>query len=120
MSNIKYATTYNWCAPFELWAVLNNEFKFTLDPFKSFDVTDEEMLLSKAWDEKEVVFCCPPYGKSISLWVGKCYQHGKNGGLAVMLLPARTDTAWFHNFIYNQENVEIRFLRGRLKFGNAQ
>lgn len=56
MSNIKYATTYNWCAPFELWAVLNNEFKFTLDPFKSFDVTDEEMLLSKAWDEKEVVF----------------------------------------------------------------
>lgn len=37
-----------------------------------------------------------------------------------MLIPARTDTRWFHEFIYNKENVEIRFLKGRLKFGNAK
>ena len=63
------------------------------------------------------VFCNPPYGRTISDWVEKAYEESRNS-LVVMLLPARTDTRWFHEFILNK--AEIRFIRGRLKFGNAK
>ena len=51
------------------------------------------------------------------LWVEKCYEHYMRGGVAVMLIPARTDTKAFHKFIYNE--AEIRFIKGRLKFGKS-
>ena len=54
----------------------------------------------------------PPYGREIKDWVKKASEHGK----VVALLPARTDTRYFHDHIYNKENVEIRFIKGRLKF----
>ena len=60
----------------------------------------------------------PPYGSAIKLWVKKCYEEAKKGALVVMLIPARTDTSYFHDYIYNK--AEIRFLRGRLKFGEAK
>lgn len=63
------------------------------------------------------MFCNPPYGRTISDWVEKAYEESRNS-LVVMLLPARTDTRWFHDFILNK--AEIRFIRGRLKFGNAK
>ena len=51
----------------------------------------------------------------------KCYLHGREGnGIAVMLVPARTDTGWFHEYIYNKKDVEVRFLKGRLKFGGSK
>ena len=62
-----------------------------------------------------VVFCNPPYGRTIGLWVKKAYEESRRGALVVMLLLARTDTQWFHQFIYHK--AEIRFVRGRLKFG---
>jgi len=64
----------------------------------------------------------PPYGKEISKWVQKAYNESciKNQCFVVALLPARTDTKWFHDFIYNQNGVEIRFLKGRLKFGQSK
>ena len=65
----------------------------------------------------ERVYCNPPYGKGIQEWVAKCANHD---GLAVMLIPARTDTKWFHQFVYNKPNVEVRFVKGRLKFGNSK
>lgn len=65
------------------------------------------------------VFCNPPYGKEIGAWVEKCYQEGhKENTLVVMLIPARTDTKYFHDFIMHR--AEIRFVRGRLKFGEAE
>lgn len=65
------------------------------------------------------VFCNPPYGREIGKWVEKAYQENQeHGSLVVMLLPARTDTRWFHDFIYRK--AEIRFVRGRLKFGDSK
>lgn len=64
------------------------------------------------------VFCNPPYGKEISDWVQKCYEEGhKENTLVVMLIPARTDTKYFHDYILHR--AEVRFVRGRLKFGGA-
>lgn len=65
------------------------------------------------------VFCNPPYGKEISKWVEKAYREGtKDNTIVVMLIPARTDTRYFHDYI--QYRSEIRFIRGRLKFGNSK
>lgn len=63
------------------------------------------------------VFCNPPYGSNIKHWVKKCHDEAQKGTLVVMLIPARTDTSYFHDYIYHK--AEIRFIRGRLKFGNA-
>lgn len=67
----------------------------------------------------EVVFCNPPYGREIYKWVEKCYWEGhKENTVVVMLIPARTDTKYFHDFILNRS--EVRFVKGRLKFGDAK
>jgi len=65
------------------------------------------------------VFCNPPYGRSLKDWVEKCYlEGGKQNTTVVMLIPARTDTKYFHDYIYGKS--EIRFLKGRLKFGDSK
>lgn len=65
------------------------------------------------------VFVNPPYGREIGNWVEKAFRtNEEHGNLVVMLLPARTDTKWFHEYIYHK--AEIRFIRGRLKFGNSK
>ena len=62
------------------------------------------------------VFCNPPYSE-ISKWVEKAFRETRNDNtLVVMLIPSRTDTKYFHNFIYNR--AEIRFVKGRIKFGD--
>lgn len=64
-------------------------------------------------------FCNPPYGRELPRWVRKAYEESrKPDTLVVMLIPARTDTSYFHDYIYG--NAEIRFIRGRLKFGNSR
>ena len=67
------------------------------------------------------VFCNPPYGRKIGQWVRKAYEEAKRGTTVVLLIPARTDTTYFHDYIYGK--AEIRFVRGRLRFtdeeGNA-
>lgn len=62
------------------------------------------------------VFCNPPYGRKVIEWVKKAAAEAANGATVVMLIAARTDTIAFHDYIYNKPNVEIRFLKGRLKF----
>ena len=63
------------------------------------------------------VFCNPPYSE-VGKWVEKCYREGtKDNTLVVLLIPSRTDTKYFHDFIY--QRAEIRFIRGRLKFGES-
>lgn len=64
------------------------------------------------------VFCNPPYGRKIAAWVKKCHDEALKGTLIVMLIPARTDTSYFHDYIYHK--AELRFVRGRLKFGDAK
>ena len=113
----------DWETPQGLFNELNREFGFTLDPCAAHTTakcvkyyTASENGLAQDWTG-EIVFCNPPYGKKQDAWVRKCCEHGASGGVAVMLLPARTDTARFHDFILGK--AEIRFLRGRLKFGEA-
>ena len=62
----------------------------------------------------ERVFCNPPYGRAIRDWVRKCAEETE--AFVTLLVPARTDTAYFHDHIYRKPNVRIEFLRGRLRF----
>ena len=110
-----------WETPQYLFDELNKEFHFTLDPCCTHEnakcekhYTKEDDGLSKDWTG-ERVYCNPPYGKEVKPWVQKCLDHSLRGGLAVMLIPARTDTKVFHDYIYHK--AEIRFIRGRLKYG---
>ena len=111
-----------WETPQDLFDKLNKEFNFTLDPcatkdnhkcFKYYTIEDDG--LSKDWSG-ETVFVNPPYGRSIGKWVKKCYEEYLKGTTVVMLIPSRTDTKWFHQYIYNK--TEFRLLKGRLKFIN--
>ena len=113
-----------WETPQDLFDSLDNEFHFTLDPCSTDSnakcrkhYTRLEDGLLQDWTG-ETVFCNPPYGREMPKWIAKCAEHGSRGGCAVMLIPARTDTRAFHEYIYGK--AEIRFLRGRLKFGNAR
>ena len=110
-----------WETPQELFNRLNDEFNFTVDVCATEKnhkcakyFTKEQNGLTQDW-HGEVVWCNPPYGRTIGEWVKRCCEHK---GVAVMLLPARTDTKWFHEYIYG--NNEIRFIRGRLKFNNSK
>ncbi len=117
--------TNEWATPKDLFARLNDEFKFTLDPCATPEnakcakfFTKEDDGLKQSWGD-ERVFCNPPYGREIGKWVEKAYQSRTLAQVIVMLIPARTDTKYFHQYIYGKENIEIRFLKGRLKFGEA-
>lgn len=66
------------------------------------------------------VFCNPPYGReSTARWIKKCAEEArKPNTTVVMLIPSRTDTKAFHEYIYGK--AEIRFVKGRLKFGGSK
>ena len=112
-----------WSTPDDLFQELDAEFHFTLDPCSTDEnykckkhYTMEDDGLKEYWSD-EVVFCNPPYSK-VRDWVAHAwYSHFYFGTTIVMLLPVRTDTKWFHDFVYENPDVEIRFIRGRLKFG---
>lgn len=115
----------NWATPQEFYNELNKTFQFTLDPCAD-DLnhkcdkyyTKAQDGLSQDWSY-ERVFCNPPYGRDLKRWVKKSYDEVYNGRcpLVVMLIPARTDTKWFHDYVYHQ--AEVRFIKGRLRFSGA-
>lgn len=115
----------NWSTPQGIFDLLNLEFKFTLDPCAdplnakcSKFYTEQDNGLSKDWDD-EVVFCNPPYSQ-LAKWVEKARNEAMNkqhGAIVALLIPSRTDTKVFHQHILPFAS-EIRFVRGRLKFGN--
>ena len=115
----------DWTTPQDFFDKLNQEFEFTLDVASSKEnhkcnkyFTEEENGLIQDWSNN-VCFCNPPYGREIKKWVKKCYEEGKKENtIVVMLIPARTDTSYFHDYIYNKS--EIRFIRGRLRFGDGK
>ena len=115
-----------WSTPQDFFDELNKEFNFNLDPCSTHEnakcekhFTLEEDGLSQDWQGYNV-FCNPPYGKAIKEWVKKCNTESKKENTkVVMLIPARTDTSYFHDYIYGIAK-EIRFIRGRLKFGNSK
>lgn len=112
-----------WETPQDFFDKLNDEFHFDIDVCATDEnakcsrfYTPEEDGLSQSWEG--VCWCNPPYGRGIGKWVRKAQLASAEGSTVVMLLPARTDTAWFHRWIYGK--AEIRFIRGRLKFGGSK
>jgi site-specific DNA-methyltransferase (adenine-specific) len=129
---------HEWETPDDLFKMLDMEFNFKLDLAANKHNTKckrfiSEDSLSKDWlfsrddialetstgykynlRENGYMWLNPPYGKSIKDWIKKCDEEAQKGAKIVALLPARTDTLWFHNHIYRK--YEIRFLKGRLKF----
>lgn len=113
----------DWCTPMDLFRELDREFGFTLDAAASPEnakckrfFTKDDDALKQDWGG-EIVFCNPPYGRKIHKWVKKGREESnKPGTVVVMLIPARTDTAYYHDHILHGGADEVRFLRGRLKF----
>ena len=114
-----------WETPISLFNELNNEFHFNLDPCSTdenakcnYHFTKEIDGLKQDWKGHRV-FVNPPYGrKETAEWVKKSFcESQKDNTIVVMLIPARTDTRWFHEYVYPY--AEIRFIKGRLKFGNS-
>lgn len=117
--------TDEWATPQSLFDELNTEFHFDLDPCATNEnhkcakyYTKADDGLTKNWGGWSV-FCNPPYGRQIGKWVRKAYEEAKKPETTVVLLvPARTDTKWFHDYIYGK--AEIRFIRGRVRFGDSK
>ena len=124
--DVHYSSKTNeWSTPQAFFDELNKEFNFTLDPCatsenakcnKYFTVEDDG--LKQDWS-KDTVFMNPPYGREIKYWVQKAYEESLKGATVVCLIPARTDTAYWHDYIFGKAD-DIRFLRGRLKFGDSK
>lgn len=122
-SGMMSSNTGEWETPQDLFDRLNEEFHFTLDVCATEENTKCEVFYNEEADGlalpwSGVVWENPPYGRDIGKWMKKAREYGEQGGIAVCLVPARTDTKWWH------ENCmcasEIRFIEGRLKFGKAQ
>jgi phage N-6-adenine-methyltransferase len=116
--------TDEWATPKKLFNELNSEFDFELDTCATADnakcarfYTKDDSGLDSEWATRN--WCNPPYSQ-IKKWLLKARREQLKGKLTVMLIPARTDTAFFHDSIYNKPDVEVRFCRGRLKFGDAK
>tara|TARA_Y100000296_G_C5133440_1_gene236845 strand:- start:305 stop:787 length:483 start_codon:yes stop_codon:yes gene_type:complete len=113
-----------WETPQKLYNMLDAIFHFTLDPCATPEnskckkhFTKEENGLKKSW-KGQTVFMNPPYGRDIKKWIKKAYEESRNSNTTVVcLLPARTDTKYWHE--YCMRSQRIYFVKGRLKFGDA-
>jgi phage N-6-adenine-methyltransferase len=113
-----------WSTPRELFDRLNAEYHFTLDPCATAEnakcakfYTKKQDGLIQDWGS-EIVFMNPPYGREIGRWIHKAYCQSLKGAIIVCLIPARTDTAYWHDIIFPYAD-KIEYLKGRLRFSNA-
>jgi len=111
-----------WRTPQELFDLLDAEFNFTLDVCAiasnakcSRYFTPEQNALLQTWEG--ICWMNPPYGKDTSAWMRKAFDSAQAGAVVVCLLPARTDTRWFHQWVIGR--ASIRFIYGRLTFGGC-
>jgi hypothetical protein len=112
-SGLFTSTSEHWATPKDLYADLNREFNFNDDPCPLNSLTDG---LSREWGTS--TYCNPPYGKEIGIWIRKAYQESLTGKTIVCLIPSRTDTEWWHEWV--MKATEIRFCRGRLRFNESK
>lgn len=110
----------DWETPADLFAKLDAEFGFTIDVAATAEnakcplfFTPDDDGLSQSWDGR-VCWMNPPYGTAIARWMRKAFEESLRGATVVCLVPARTDTAWWHD--YAMRAHERRFLRGRVRF----
>lgn len=124
MNTMMSSKKMDWQTPKEFFDKLNKEFNFTLDPAtdganalcaKFFTETQDG--LAQSW-KGEVSYVNPPYGRALKNWVKKAYEETRDvGTTVVMLIPSRTDTNYWHDYV--MQASEIRFIRGRIKFGGG-
>lgn len=133
-----------WSTPRAFWEALDREFQFTWDAAASFDnnmlgwisphsyygpdqrAPEYRDALTCMWQDKAwgTVWCNPPYSMCKE-FVKKASEQAALGSKIVMLIPARTDTRYFHQYVWDETtnaprpNVALRFIKGRLKFGNS-
>ena len=120
------SASVEWATPQKLFDELNKEFNFTLDAAATEEntkclefFTKEENSLAQDWG-KHTVFLNPPYTRRENkLWLQKAHDSSMNGATVVLLLPSRTGSGWFHDTVL-ANNHEVRFLRGRQKFGGCK
>ena len=121
--NVHFSSaTDDWATPQDFFDALNLEFQFDLDVCASvtnakcerfFTIDDDG--LAQQW--VGVCFMNPPYGRTIGKWMAKAVSEWQAGATVVCLVPARTDTNWWHTYAMQGE---IRFIKGRLKFGGSK
>ena len=117
------SATCEWETPQELFYRLNAQYHFETDVCATAEnakcgkfYTKEQDGLKQDW--RGVCWMNPPYGKEIGKWMEKAYAESRTAGATVVcLVPARTDTAWWHDYAMKGN---IQFLRGRLKFGGCK
>lgn len=120
--NVHFSSkTDRWETPQQLFNELDDEFHFELDVCADDGNTKCQRWWSKEEDGLQMEWMTgywnwmnPPYGREIGKWVKRAYENG----WTVALLPARTDTRWWHDYI--QDKAEVRFIKGRLKFGGSK
>ncbi len=118
ISSVLYSSrSEEWPTPQQFFEALDREFRFSLDPCASRAntkcgryFTKSQNGLAQDW-KRNRVFCNPPYGREMWHWARKCFMASREGALVVLLAHARTDTRWFHDWVYGKA-VEIRFVRG--------
>ena len=122
-SGLMSSLTDDWATPKLFFEEINREYQFDTDVCASVQnykcsryFTEKENGLIQEWGN--VNWCNPPYGRKIGLWIKKSYEENLKGKTVVLLIPARTDTKWFHDYIYQKH--EIRFIKGRLKFNDGK
>lgn len=113
----------HWCTPIEFIEVVEKLGNIGLDPCSNsqsvvpaqtkYTITDDG--LAQSWAAKGLVYCNPPYGRTISAWISKANQEATLGTEIIMLVPARPDTRWFHDLIIPNANA-VCFVKGRIKF----
>jgi site-specific DNA-methyltransferase (adenine-specific) len=110
-----------WATPQAFYDRLHAEFDFELDPCSNKEnhkcwkyFTAEDDGLAQDW-APHTTYCNPPYGRVIGDWIRKAYEESRRGATVVCLIPARTDTKYWHDYV--MKAAEIRFVKGRLKFG---
>jgi len=123
---VHYSSKSNeWATPQHLFNKLDEVHNFTLDPCSTHEnhkcekyFTIEDDGLNQSW-EGHIVFMNPPYGRGIKNWIKKAYEESlKDNTKIVCLIPARTDTTYWHDYIFPYA-TEILFVRGRIKFGDG-
>lgn len=125
MNEIHYSSKSNeWQTPKWLFDKLNNKFNFQLDAAATVDnalcanyFTLNDNALSKDWHIYKTIYCNPPYGRMIGKFVKKAYEESQKECTVVMLIPARVDTSWWHDYC---SKGNVLFIKGRLKFINKE
>ena len=99
-----------WATPQEVFDALDAEFNFTIDVCATPEnakcdrfFTEEENGLEQEWVGS--VWCNPPYGRTVKLWIRKGYESSLKGATVVMLIPSNTGTSWWHDYVKNQSTI---------------